>query len=58
MTPDRPFFLYLLYGATNAPHYLAPEWVEKYKGVFDKGWDAMRKKNPTGCPRRLLPSTW
>jgi len=44
MTPDKPFFLYLPFGATHAPHHVAPEWIEKYKGKFDMGWDAVREE--------------
>jgi arylsulfatase len=43
MTPDKPFCLYVTFGATHAPHHVAPEWIEKYKGKFDKGWDAVRE---------------
>ena len=42
MTPDKPFFMYMSYGATHAPHHAPPEWIEKYRGQFDKGWDAVR----------------
>jgi arylsulfatase len=44
LTPDKPFFLYCSFGATHAPHHVAPEWIEKYKGKFDKGWDAIREE--------------
>ncbi len=44
MTPDKPFFVYLSFGATHAPHHVAPEWIEKYRGKFDKGWDAVREE--------------
>jgi arylsulfatase len=44
LTPDKPFFLYLSFGATHAPHHVAPEWIDKYKGKFDKGWDAVREE--------------
>ena len=44
MTPDKPFFAFVSYGATHAPHHVAPEWIEKYKGKFDKGWDAVREE--------------
>ena len=44
MTPDKPFFLYLSFGATHAPHHVPKEWIEKYKGKFDKGWDAVREE--------------
>ncbi len=42
MTPDKPFFMYMSFGATHAPHHVAPEWIEKYRGRFDIGWDAVR----------------
>jgi arylsulfatase len=44
MTPDKPFFAYVSYGATHAPHHVAPEWIEKYRGRFDRGWDAVREE--------------
>jgi len=40
--PAKPFFLYFALGAMHAPHHVAPEWVDPYRGVFDKGWDAWR----------------
>ena len=40
--PGKPFFLYFALGAMHAPHHVAPEWVDPYRGVFDKGWDAWR----------------
>jgi len=40
--PGKPYFLYLAFGAMHAPHHVRPEWVEPYRGVFDKGWDAWR----------------
>ena len=40
MTPDKPFFVYYATGATHAPHHVPKEWADKYKGQFDKGWDA------------------
>jgi arylsulfatase len=42
--PDKPFFVYWAPGATHAPHQVAPEWVEKYKGQFDDGWDELRER--------------
>ncbi|UAY52037.1 sulfatase-like hydrolase/transferase [Ferruginibacter albus] len=41
---DKPFFLYFAPGATHAPHQVAKEWIDKYKGKFDNGWDAYRTK--------------
>jgi arylsulfatase len=43
LTPDKPFFVYLSFGATHAPHHAPPEWIEKYKGKFDGGWDKVRE---------------
>ena len=43
LTPDKPFFLYLPFGATHAPHHVPPEWIEKYRGRFDAGWDEERR---------------
>ena len=40
--PDKPFFLMFVPGATHAPHQPPAEWIEKFKGKFDKGWNAMR----------------
>ncbi len=44
LTPDRPFFMYFAPGATHAPHHVPKEWIAKYKGKFDKGWDVMRQE--------------
>ena len=41
--PEKPFFLYLATGATHSPHQVAKEWIDKYKGKFDLGWDEYRK---------------
>lgn len=40
---DKPFFLYFAPGATHAPHQVYKEWIEKYKGKFDIGWDKYRE---------------
>lgn len=44
LTPDRPFFMYYAPGATHAPHHVPPEWADKYRGVFDDGWDKLRER--------------
>jgi arylsulfatase A-like enzyme len=41
--PGKPFFLYFALGAMHSPHHVAPEWVEPYRGMFDRGWDAWRR---------------
>jgi arylsulfatase A-like enzyme len=42
--PDKPFFLYYSPGAVHAPHQVAREWSDQYKGKFDEGWDVYREK--------------
>jgi arylsulfatase A-like enzyme len=42
VAPDKPFFLYYAPGACHAPHQVPPEWIEKYKGRFDMGYEALR----------------
>jgi arylsulfatase len=44
LTPNKPFFIYFAPGATHAPHQVAKEWIEKYKGKFDQGWDKLREE--------------
>ena len=43
LSPDKPFFMYYAPGATHAPHHVSKEWIEKYKGKFDQGWDKLRE---------------
>ncbi|MBP1748659.1 MAG: sulfatase [Deltaproteobacteria bacterium] len=44
LTPDKPFFIYYAPGATHAPHQVPKEWIAKYKGRFDQGWDKLREE--------------
>lgn len=44
LTPDKPFFMYFATGATHAPHHAPKEWIEKYRGQFDSGWDKLREQ--------------
>jgi arylsulfatase A-like enzyme len=44
LMPDKPFFMYFAPGATHAPHHAPKEWIEKYKGKFDQGWDTLREE--------------
>ena len=41
--PDKPFFSYIATGAMHCPHHVAPEWIDKFKGQFDQGWDELRR---------------
>ena len=43
IAPDKPFFMYFCPGATHAPHHVSREWIEKYKGRFDMGYEAYRE---------------
>jgi arylsulfatase A-like enzyme len=40
--PDKPFFLYYVPGGSHSSHQPKAEWVEKFKGKFDMGWNALR----------------
>ena len=44
LTPHKPFFTYFAPGATHAPHHVPKEWIAKYKGQFDQGWDKVREE--------------
>lgn len=42
--PNKPFLLYLTPGATHGPHQVDKQWIDKYKGRFDGGWDKYREE--------------
>lgn len=44
LAPDKPFFLYYAPGAAHAPHHAPKEWLEKFRGKFDQGWDVLRQQ--------------
>jgi len=44
LTPDKPFYMYFATGATHAPHHAPKEYIDKYKGKFDQGWDKLREE--------------
>jgi len=44
LTPDKPFFVYFATGAMHAPHHVPKEYIDRYKGQFDTGWDALREQ--------------
>jgi arylsulfatase A-like enzyme len=41
---DRPFFAYVPFGATHAPHQAPDRYLEKYRGRYDEGWDVVRQR--------------
>jgi len=44
IAPDKPFFLYYAPGACHAPHHAPREWIDKFKGQFDMGYEEMREQ--------------
>ncbi len=44
MAPDRPFFMYWASGAMHSPFHAPKEYIDKYRGKFDDGWDAYRER--------------
>jgi arylsulfatase A-like enzyme len=42
--PEAPFFLYFATGACHSPHQAPREWIERYAGRFDAGWDSLRER--------------
>jgi arylsulfatase len=44
VAPNKPFFMYFATGAMHAPHHVPKEWADKYKGMFEDGWDAYREE--------------
>jgi arylsulfatase A-like enzyme len=65
IAPDKPFFVYFAPGATHAPHHVPKDWIAKYKGKFDQGWDRVREETfarqkdlgviPPGCELTRRP---
>lgn len=63
LRPEKPFFLYLAFGATHAPHQAPEKFIRGYRGRYDEGWDEVRARRlarmkelgiaPTGA--RLAP---
>jgi len=44
LAPEKPFFVYYAPGTSHAPHHAPQEWIDRFKGQFDMGWDAMREE--------------
>ncbi len=43
-TPGKPFFCYLATGAMHAPHQAPAAYIDAYRGAFDDGWEAWRRR--------------
>src|SRR5947207_344548 len=58
LTPDKPFFVYFATGALHAPHHVPREYIDRYKGQFDSGWDALRDQTFANQKRLgVIPAT-
>jgi arylsulfatase len=44
LVPERPFFLYLAFGAMHSPHQAPQAYLDKWRGKFDAGWDVAREE--------------
>ncbi len=44
LAPDKPFFIYYAPGTAHAPHHAPKDWIKKFKGKFDQGWDKVREE--------------
>jgi arylsulfatase A-like enzyme len=44
LAPDKPFFLYYAPGACHAPHHAPKEWIDRFEGRFDMGYEALREQ--------------
>ena len=44
LTPDKPVFIYFAPGATHAPHHVPKQWIARWQGKFDQGWDKLREE--------------
>lgn len=43
--PDKPFFVYFAPGSAHAPHQAPREWIDRFRGRFDQGWDRLREES-------------
>jgi arylsulfatase A-like enzyme len=44
VAPDKPWLTYYATGTAHAPHHAPKDWIEKFKGQFDQGWDNVREE--------------
>jgi arylsulfatase len=44
IAPDKPFLMYFAPGNGHAPHHATKDWIAKFKGKFDQGWDKQREE--------------
>ncbi len=54
--PQKPWYLWFCPGANHAPHHAPQEFIDKYKGAFDDGYEAYREwVLPRMIERGILP---
>ena len=58
IAPDKPFFAYYAPGAAHAPHHAPKEWIAKFKGQFDHGWDEEREIASSSGRKSWVSSRW
>jgi arylsulfatase len=44
VAPDKPFLMYFAPGNGHAPHHATKDWIAKFRGKFDQGWDKQREE--------------
>ena len=44
VAPNRPWFIHYAAGGAHAPHHPTPEWIARFRGQFDDGWEVMRER--------------
>jgi arylsulfatase len=44
VTPGRPWFIHYAPGGAHAPHHPTPEWIDRFRGRFDDGWEVLRER--------------
>lgn len=44
LRPDRPFLMYYAPGSAHDPAQAPRDWIERFKGKFDGGWDQLREE--------------
>jgi arylsulfatase len=44
VAPEQPFLVYYVPGGSHSPHNPKKEWIEKFKGKFDMGWEKLREQ--------------
>ena len=43
-SPDRPFLIYFATGTGHSPHHAPADWIARFEGEFDQGWDKLREE--------------